>query len=123
MPFMKPHLICLVILSTSASLVSAAEPWSALVSPSNSLDFKFLKADTPVAHASVIGWGPNWQWVGVGANEKAKGDKLDVTTQFAVNKGRGDVIDIRFQAHKSGPQQVVFQYDLSAEKDVPVTMV
>jgi hypothetical protein len=87
------------------------------------MEFKFLKGETPVAHATVVGWGPNWQWVGVGANEKAKGDKLDVATQFVVNKGRGEVIDIRFQVRKSGPRQVVFQYDLSAAKDVPVTML
>src|SRR5258708_29175109 len=87
------------------------------------MEFKFLKAETPVAHATLLGWGPNWQWVGVGANDKAQGDKLDITTQFVVNKGRGEVIDIRFQAWKSGPQQVVFRYELSAEKDVPVTMV
>jgi hypothetical protein len=82
-----------------------------------------LKGETPVAHATLGGWGPNWQWVGVGANDKAKGDKLDVTTQFVVNKERGEVIGIRFQAWKSGTRQVTFQYDLSAEKDVPVTMV
>jgi hypothetical protein len=40
-----------------------------------------------------------------------------------VNKNRGEVIEIRFQAWKKGPQQIVFQYDLSADKDVPVTMV
>ncbi len=43
--------------------------------------------------------------------------------QFVVNKARGEVIDIRFQVRKNGPRQVVFQYDLTAAKDVPVTMV
>jgi hypothetical protein len=91
---------CFVFFISLLSAASAAEPWSALVSPSNSLEFKFLKEETPVAHATVIGWGPNWQWVGVGASEKAKGDKLDVTTEFVVNKDRGDVIDIRFRRRK-----------------------
>ena len=120
---MKSHLACLVWLFASCVAATAAEPWNALVSPSNSLEFKFLKGETPVAHASVIGWGPNWQWVGIGTNQKATGDKLDVSTQFVVNKARGEVIDIRFQAWKGGPRQVVFQYDLSAAKDVPVTML
>ncbi len=120
---MKSHLVCLALLFVSYSAVAAGESWSALVSPSNSLEFKFLKGETPVAHATVGGWGPNWQWVGVGASEKAKGDKLDVSTQFIVNKAQGEVIDIRFQVRKVGPRQIVFQYDLSAAKDVPVTML
>ncbi|HJT32795.1 MAG TPA: hypothetical protein VJ783_12210 [Pirellulales bacterium] len=120
---MKVSFQCVVFLVSLISTASAGEPWSALISPSNSLEFKFLKNETPVAHATVVGWGPNWQWVGVGANEKAKSDKLDVTTQFVVNKDRGEVIDIRFQVRKGGPRQVVFQYDLSAAKDVPVTML
>ena len=86
---MKFHFHCFVFLFSFISTASAAEPWSALVSPSNSLEFKLLKGEMPVAHATIIGWGPNWQWVGVGVNEKAKGDKLDVTTQFVVNKDRG----------------------------------
>ena len=42
---------------------------------------------------------------------------------FVVNKASGEVIDIKFQAWKSGPRQISFRYDLSAAKDVPVTMV
>ncbi|HEX5444685.1 MAG TPA: hypothetical protein VFW87_12675, partial [Pirellulales bacterium] len=120
---MKFHLHYFAFFVSLISTASAGEPWSALVSPSNSLEFKFLQGETPVAHATVAGWGPNWQWVGVGANEKAKGDKLDLTTQFVVNKDRGEVIDIRFQVRKGGPRQIVFQYDLSAANDVPVTML
>lgn len=120
---MKVPFQCCVFFAVLISTVSAAEPWSALVSPSNSLEFKFLKGETPVAHATVAGWGPNWQWVGIGANEKAKGNELDVSTQFVVNKQRGEVIDIRFQVRKSGARKVVFQYDLRAAKDVPVTML
>jgi hypothetical protein len=121
--FMRFNLGAVAVLSALVASASAAEPWSALVSPSNSLEFKFVKGETPVAHSSVVGWGPNWQWVGVRSNQKAKGDKLDIATQFAVNKNRGEVIEIRFRAWKKGPQQIVFQYDLSADTDVPVTMV
>src|SRR5436190_21479053 len=101
---MKLPIQCFVCVFSLISTASAAEPWSALVSPSNSLEFKFLKGETPVAHATVIGWGPNWQWVGVGASEKAKGDKLDVPTQFVVNKARGEGIDISVKEWKGGPR-------------------
>lgn len=76
-----------VVFVSLISAVSAAEPRSVLVSPSNSLEFKCRRGETPVAHATVVGWGLNW--VGVGASEKAKEEELEVSTQFIVDKGRG----------------------------------
>jgi hypothetical protein len=116
------------ILSCTAALLTlsttlAAAPWSALVSPENSLEFKFLKDDAAVFGVGLAGWGPKWQWVGLSAQQKASGDKLDLSVPFVVNKASAEVIDIRFQAWKSGPREVKFRYDLSAAKDVPVTMV
>ena len=109
--------------SASAINAPAAEPWSAIISPDNSVQFSFVKDTTPVFQLGLGGWGPNWAWVGVGATEKATGDKLITTVPFVVNKASGEVIDIKFQAWKSAPRQVSFRYDLSAAKDVPVTMV
>ncbi|MCA9066472.1 MAG: hypothetical protein KDA96_25565, partial [Planctomycetaceae bacterium] len=100
-----------------------AEEWSALVSPSNSFEFKLLKKQTPVAHLTVAGWGPNWQWVGVSSHDKATGSQLDVSTKFVVSRDRGEVIDIRLQVRRTGTRQIQFQYDLTADKDVPVTML
>ena len=100
-----------------------AEPWSAIISPDNSVQFTFVKDATPVFRLGLGGCGPNWAWVGVLAKEKAMGDKLVTTVPFVVNKANGDIIDIKFQAWKSAPRQVSFRYDLSAAKDVPVTMV
>jgi hypothetical protein len=40
-----------------------------------------------------------------------------------VNRANGEIIDIRFQAWRSGPREVKFQYDLTASKDVPLTML
>ncbi len=113
---------CVTAIVTMTTTLAAA-PWSALVSPDNTLEFKFLKADAAVFHLTLAGWGPNWQWVGLSAKQKASGDKLDVSVPFVVRKADGEVINIRFQSWKSGPREVTFRYDLTAAKDVPVTMV
>ena len=42
---------------------------------------------------------------------------------FVVDRVRGEVIEIGFQAAKTGPQQVSFSYRLSAAKDVPIIMI
>src|ERR1039458_8523138 len=66
------HTLILAFGLASASAVSAfaAEPWSAIISPENSLQFAFVKDTTPVFRLGLGGWGPNWAWVGVGATEK-----------------------------------------------------
>lgn len=89
----------------SASVAVAAEPWAALVSPENSLEFGFLKNDAAVFRLGLAGWGPKWQWVGLSAKEKAAGDKLDISVPFVVNQANREVIGIRFQAWKSAPAQ------------------
>ena len=58
------------------SAVRAADPWSALVDPENSLSFSFLRGDQPVFRLGLGGWGPQWAWVGLQAMEKADGDRL-----------------------------------------------
>ena len=97
------HTLSLAFGLASASAVSAlaAEPWSAIISPENSVQFSFVKDTTPVFRLGLGGWGPNWAWVGVGATEKATGDKLVTTVPFVVNKASGEVIDIKFQAWKA----------------------
>ncbi len=106
-----------------ACMAGAAERWSAIITPDNSLAFGLVKNDTPVAKLSLAGWGPDWQWVGLGAREKASGEKLVTAVPFVVNRERGEVVNIGFQAWKGAPRQVTFRYDLSAAKDVPVTMI
>ena len=55
-----------------ASAAPAAEPWTALINPDNSLSFSFLRDDRPVFHLSLGGWGPKWAWVGLDAHQKAE---------------------------------------------------
>ena len=119
------HTLILALGLASASAVSAlaAEPWSAIISPENSVQFTFIKDTTPVFRLGMGGWGPKWSWVGPGSSAKATGDRLLTTVPFVMNRANGEVIDIKFQAWKNAPHQITFRYDLSAAKDVPVTMV
>jgi hypothetical protein len=94
-----------------ASTAGAAEPWSAVINPDNSLSFSFLCADRPVFDVGLGGWGPKWAWVGVAAHEKADGKRLSVRTPFVVNKDKGEVIDVRFEAWHPAARQVAFRYD------------
>jgi hypothetical protein len=106
-----------------ASAAPAAAPWTALIDPNNSLAFQFLRDDKPVFQLSLGGWGPRWAWVGIDSRQKAKGDRLSIKVPFVVNKGKGEVIDVHFQAWQSGARQVAFRYDLESEQDVPLTML
>ena len=108
---------------TGTASAPAAEPWSAIISPENSVQFTFAKDLTPVFRLGLGGWGPNWAWVGVGTTDKATDDKLILKVPFVVNRAKDEVIDITFQAWKSAPRQVSFRYTLAATNDVPITML
>jgi hypothetical protein len=119
------HLVCLaaVTLAMALATASAAEPWTALIAPQNSLEFSFIKDDAVVFRLGMVGWGPNWAWTGLQAKDKAAGDRLAAATRFVVDRGRGGTIDIQFAAWKVAPRQVSFRYDLTAAQDVPLTML
>lgn len=113
----------LAALLLAASTADAAEPWSAVMNPENSLSFSFLHADRPVFQVGMGGWGPNWAWVGVESRQKADGKRLSVRTPFVVNKEKGEVIDVQFEAWQPAAKQVAFRYDLESARDVPLTML
>src|SRR5690349_10635715 len=92
----------------------AEKPWTALLDPDNSLSFHFLRRDKPVFSMNLIGWGPRWAWVSMQSREKIKSDRLSVRVPFPVNKGRGETIDVRFEAWQSAAKQIAFRYDLEA---------
>ncbi len=119
----RSSLTALTALLILASTAPAVEPWSALIDPDNSLSFAFLHADRPVFHLGLGGWGPKWAWVGVQAKQKADGKRLALNVPFVVNKDKGEVIDVHFEAWQPAARQVAFRYDLESAKDVPLTML
>jgi hypothetical protein len=115
--------LSLAVLFLAATLAPAAEPWSAIINPENTLSFNFLRDDRPVFHIGMGGWGPKWAWVGIEAKQKADGKKLSVRTPFIVNKDKGEVIDVQFEAWQPAAREVAFRYDLEAARDVPLTLL
>ena len=114
----------LVMLSVSPlSAVQPSDEWKALVSPDNSLECLFVRGDQAVFKSVLGGWGPNWAWTSLASQEKAKGDELLLTVPFEANKAEGQVIMVKERAWKSGDNEVSFNYELSADKDVPLTML
>src|SRR5262245_50881168 len=84
-----------------AAVAPAAQSWSALIDPDNSLSFRFLRDGKPVFRLGVIGWGPRWAWVGMGSKQKAEDDRLSVRLPFVVNKDKGEAIDVHFQVDRT----------------------
>ncbi len=113
----------LVVVLLLSSTARAADRWTALIDPDNSLTFNFLRGERPVFRLGLIGWGPKWAWQGLQAKQKADGERLSVRVPFVVNKDNGETIDVRFEAWQPAPRQVAFRYDLDAAKDVPLTML
>jgi hypothetical protein len=113
-------LAALLLLGSSAR---AAETWSALIDPDNSLSFSFRRGDHPFFQVGLGGWGPRWAWVGIHSRQKAEGDRLSLRVPFVVNKDKGEIINLDFEASQPSARQVAFRYELDAARDVPLTML
>jgi hypothetical protein len=100
--------------------------WIVLVDPENSLSFALLHGpkggERAVGHVGMAGWGPKWAWAGISSKDKPKGE-FTVPAPFTVNKAAGQIIDVKLHVEKKGPRAIIFRYDLSAEKDVPLTIL
>ena len=119
----RPGWAALTTLLILASVAQAAESWSALVNPDNSLSFSFLHDDRPAFDISLGGWGPKWSWVGLDSHQKAEDGKLSARVPFVVNKDKGEAIDVHFEAWQPGARQVAFRYDLESARDAPLTLL
>ncbi len=114
----------LMLLAVGAAATAAAgEPWCAVVSPDNSLRFHFAREGRPALAAGVVGWGPRWAWVGIHAKDRATGDELVTSAPLVVNKARDEVVTVKCRARKSAERAVAFRYEMSAAKDVPLTLL
>jgi hypothetical protein len=119
----RPSWAALSIVLIVASATHAAGPWSVLIDPDNSLSFSFLRDDRPIFHMALGGWGPKWAWVGVQSRQRAEDGRLSVRVPFVVNKAKGEVIDVHFEAWQPAARQVAFRYELESAQDVPLTML
>lgn len=99
------------------------QPWTAIIAPDNSLNVNFYKDGKPALSLGMVGWAPGWEWRGLSAAERAKNGELNATALFEVNKDAGEIVNVRLRARQSAPRAITFQYTLSADKNVPLTML
>ena len=92
--------------------------WAAVVSPDNSFETSFAKDGKLMLTAQMMGWGPNWAWVGSPTSkDKAVGGKLKIRGAVTIS---GQDVQVACEAQQSDRQTVTYQYELTAAKDVPL---
>ena len=114
----------LAALLTLASAAPAAGPWSAPLR-SGQLAVVQLPSRRPAGlprrpRRLGAASGPG-SACSPGRRPRADGSPLRVP--FVVNKDKGEVIDVHFEAWQPSARQVAFRYDLEAARDVPLTML
>src|SRR6185437_10131661 len=120
--------VCCVVLVQRACASETRPPghFIILVDPANSISFSLLhgpqNAETSIGHISMAGWGPKWAWAGIHSGDKPQGPFV-VSAPFVVNKGAKQTIAVQLHVTQTDKRSVAFQYDLSAETDVPLTML
>ncbi len=94
-----------------------------LIDPDNSLAFRFLHDDKPAFTLYPGGWGPKCAWVGLDSKQKAQDGRISAHVPFVVDKDKGEVFDVHFEAWQPAARQAAFRYTLESDHDVPLTML
>lgn len=101
-----------------------AEGYTAVISPKNSFELWLLKDQAPALRLGVGGWGPNWGWAPPPTSQaRGSGDTLNFTAPFTLNEKTGEKINIACSASKASPTSFKWRYTLSADRDIPLTML
>ena len=75
-----------------------------------------------IAQVGIVGWGPKWAWRSVESKDKPI-DPFDVHAPLVVNAAEGQVIAVQLGVRQTGERSITFAYDLTARKDVPLTLL
>jgi hypothetical protein len=97
------------------------QEWLVFPAPDNSLTLRVYHGKDHVFSMGISAWGPQWQWLDVASSEKAAGEILDLTVPVEVGKEAGQVVKLRQRVRKSGPQSITVDYELSADRQIPLT--
>ena len=84
--------------------------------------FTFIRDGQPYLEIGLVGWGPDWSWLGwKGKIEEAAGKT--VTTNTTTVKQSGADLTLRTEVSKSGQRQLTFSIDLRSSKDSTLTYI
>lgn len=123
---MKSTLVALAaatVLAPLASTLFADARYRVVIDPSNSYGFAVMEGDKSLLRIGMAGWGPKWGWTSIGSQQKAVDGVLSFTSPVVINQAQQQVIQLGLTAKKAGANTVELKYDLSADKDVPLTML
>jgi hypothetical protein len=98
--------------------------WTLLSSPDNSFNSWIVRDGQPALQLRQIGWGPRWAWIpGPKAVADSVNGVLDCHATVFLDHTPGSVIDLSLHADQPSVQSVRYQYQLSAMRDIPLTML
>gem|GEM_PF-469160 len=97
--------------------------WQTVISKENSFDFVFLRGTDRVFTTSILASATGWRGVQLQSNQKATGDELALSAPLAMGSESGQVILLKSRVWKSGEKEISFNYELSADKDVPLQQI
>jgi len=117
-------LLCFGLGLVAATALAKSESWSVVPVPDNNYEAFVLSNDRPVLKTEVIAWKPNWVWVDVPqAVNTTSSNELGLRSSIILNETAKDELGIGFTARQIDTRSVIYQYELSAGKDLDLTML
>lgn len=109
--------------TTGASISAAGESDSLFVTYSaKKTDVVVSRAGTDFLRFSLAAWGPNWAWTGFQGESRI--ERRETIAQLTAKLGgTGVPVTIDFRAKQPSPRQIVFSYNLAAQRDTELTLI
>lgn len=105
---------------------ASGDGYVVLIDPDNSVSFAILRGpsgqEKAIGNVELAGWGSKWAWTSVQSKEKPNGP-FNVTAPFVANKAAGQAIAVHLNVNQTGKRSIAFAYDLTAQRDVPLTLL
>lgn len=116
-----PLFLPATIVTLAASLAAAQQTWTIVPNPQNATYLIIARGDTAVGQIGTMGWGPAWKWVDFSSTKFPQSGDYIVSAPFAVSPAAGQVISVQLTVSRAGSNSIALRYDLSADRDVPLT--
>lgn len=104
---------------SSCQRANAAGPSDFTIVPVGVSSIKVLKGASPYMSFDLIGWGPNWSWVGWEGTSRANGAAADLNATLRVNTGA--TLTLVGKVQSSAADAITLDIKISSDRDTDLT--
>ncbi len=110
----------LVFAFSSISLYAAVDEY--IVLPESNTTLTVLHNGETYCDVELVGWGPNWSWMGLPGSLQEQADSTRMVSRGKVAASNAE-IDVTVSVRKTGPRQMTLDFEFRSSRDTTLTYI